>query len=42
MRFNGLAKGFFIFILALVTWAFFDVLSLFLRHFVGCGINRGL
>ena len=27
MRFNGLAKGFFIFILALVTWAFFDVLS---------------
>ncbi|STD18023.1 protein YdiK [Enterobacter asburiae] len=27
MRFNGLTKGFFIFILALVTWAFFDVLS---------------
>ena len=27
MRFNGLTKGFFILILALVTWAFFDVLS---------------
>ncbi|MTH46809.1 AI-2E family transporter [Intestinirhabdus alba] len=27
MRFNGLTKGFFIFILALVTWAFFDVLA---------------
>jgi predicted PurR-regulated permease PerM len=27
MRFNGLTKGFFLFILALVTWAFFDVLS---------------
>ena len=27
MRFNGLTKGFFIFILALVTWAFFDILS---------------
>ncbi|MBM3069607.1 AI-2E family transporter [Enterobacter sp. RHBSTW-00994] len=27
MRFNGLTKGFFIFILALVTWAFFDILA---------------
>lgn len=27
MRFNGLTKGFFVLILALVTWAFFDVLS---------------
>jgi len=27
MRFNGLTKGFFILILLLVTWAFFDVLS---------------
>ena len=27
MRFNGLTKGFFLLILALVTWAFFDVLS---------------
>lgn len=27
MRFNGLTKGFFVFILALVTWAFFDILS---------------
>jgi hypothetical protein len=27
MRFNGLTKGFFIFILAHVTWAIFDVLS---------------
>ncbi|VFS65142.1 Uncharacterised protein [Kluyvera cryocrescens] len=43
MRFNGLTKGFFIFILALVTWAFFDVLSpYFSRHFMGCGAHRGL
>ncbi|WP_316390528.1 AI-2E family transporter [Citrobacter farmeri] len=27
MRFNGLNKGFFLFLLAMVTWAFFDVLS---------------
>lgn len=27
MRFDGLTKGFFIFILAIVTWTFFDVLS---------------
>jgi len=27
MRFNGLTKGFFILILLIVTWAFFDVLS---------------
>ena len=27
MRFNGLTKGFFIFILALVTWAFSAMLS---------------
>ncbi|URO00114.1 AI-2E family transporter [Leclercia adecarboxylata] len=27
MRFNGLTKGFFILILLLVTWAFFDVLA---------------
>ncbi|MFJ2974813.1 AI-2E family transporter [Kluyvera sp. NPDC087067] len=27
MRFNGLTKGFFVLVLALVTWAFFDVLS---------------
>lgn len=26
MRFNGLTKGFFIFILAVVTWAFFEIL----------------
>ncbi|VFS24299.1 protein YdiK [Enterobacter cancerogenus] len=36
MRFNGLTKGFFILILALVTWAFFDVLlALLLRDTVG-------
>lgn len=27
MRFNGLTKGFFLFLLVMVTWAFFDVLS---------------
>ncbi len=27
MKFKGLSKGFFILLLALVTWAFFDVLS---------------
>jgi hypothetical protein len=35
MRFNGLAKGFFIFILALVTWAFFDVSLLISPLFCG-------
>ncbi len=35
MRFNGLTKGFFLFILALVTWAFFDVLSPIFPPFYG-------
>ena len=27
MRLNGMTKGFFIFVLAIVTWAFFEILA---------------